>query len=239
MVDVVQLVAAAAGFGPALALMFYTLRDYTFPKVEKPFFDDRKMFAFFALGIVLGMVLFAFEAWGQTVSVTETFLLLVIGFAAMEELLKLVILNWRKFQKKVDTAFYGLSMGLGISATFAFANIYSAALGVEDLQWYELLGFSLLGMMFVPLHGATTALIGVGAARGEAIGYFAEALLIHLSFGLLYESFFLASDLGSPLDTLGFVGLAAAAIIAVYGYFKVHTLSLPALVRDAKRLARS
>src|SRR5512137_1194334 len=118
MVDFLQIAAAVAGFGPAMALLFFTLRNYTYPRVEKPYFDDRKMFGFFALGIVLGMVIFAFESWGSTMASAYTVLGLVLGFAVMEELLKLIILNFPRFQRKIDTAFYGLSLGLGIAATY-------------------------------------------------------------------------------------------------------------------------
>ncbi len=172
MADLLSIASGIAGFGPAMALMFYTLRDYTYPAVEKPFFNDKKIFAFFALGIVIGMLLFAFESWGQTISSTKTLLALIVGFAVMEELLKLVVLNYPKFQRKVDTAFYGLSFGLGISATFTFATIYASALSLETVKAEDMVAFSLLGVQLVLLHGSTTALIGIGVARGNVKAYF-------------------------------------------------------------------
>lgn len=227
-----QIAAAAAGFGPSVLLLYHTLRDYTFPRVEKPFFDDRKAFAFFALGVVLGMLIFAFEDWGSTIAAPETLLALVLGFAVMEELLKLVILNFPRFQRKVDTAFYGLSLGLGISSTFTFATVYVFLLAVEHVQVQEALAVCILGVLFVLLHGSTGALIGVGVARGEVRGYFPEAVLIHILFGLLYESFFVTELVRPPLNL---AGLAGAAAVAVYAYSKVHRQSLPALIEDAKR----
>ena len=235
MVDYIQLAAGIAGFGPAMALLYFTLRKYTYPKIEKPFFDDRKLFAFFALGVVLGMVIYAFEAWGSLISSSYTILLLIMGFALMEELMKLVILNFPRFQKKVDTAFYGLSMGLGIAATYTFASVY---VFLNDLagkpQVADLVAASMLGVLFVLLHGSTTTLIGIGVARGDVNGYFPEALLIHVAFGLLYESFF-AGILSEPWNLIGLVGAAA---VAFYGYRKIHTLSLPVLIQDAKRLSQ-
>ncbi len=235
MVDLLQIAGAAAGFAPAMLLMYYTLRDYTFPRVEKPYFDDRKMFAFFALGVVLGMVLFAFESWGRTIAAAETVLVLIVGFALMEELMKLVILNFPRFARKVDTAFYGLSLGLGISSTFTFATVYVFLLGLEEPQVADAVAVAMLGVLFVLLHGSTTALIGVGVARGDVKGYFPEALLIHIAFGLLYESFFSVEIIEPPLNLVGLVGAAA---VVVYSYQKIHRQSLPALVRDAKRLMK-
>ena len=235
MVDFIQLAAGILGFGPAMTLLYFTLRNYTYPKVEKPFFDDRKLFAFFALGVVLGMLIYAFETWGELISSPYTILLLIMGFALMEELMKLVILNFPRFQKKVDTAFYGLSMGLGIAATYTFASVYVVLNGIEGKpQVADLVVVPMLGVLFVLLHGSTTTLIGIGVARGDVNGYFPEALLIHIGFALMYESFF-AGILSEPWNLIGLVGAAA---IAVYGYRKVHTLSLPVLVQDAKRLSQ-
>jgi len=235
MVDFLQLAAGIAGFGPAMALLYFTVRNYTYPKVEKPFFDDRKLFAFFALGVVLGMVIYAFEAYGGTIASSYTILILIMGFALMEELMKLVILNFPRFQRKVDTAFYGLSMGLGIAATYTFASVY---IFLNDLggkpEVADLVVASMLGLLFVLMHGSTTTLIGIGVARGEVSGYFPEALLIHIGFALMYESFF-AGIISAPWNL---AGLVAAAGIAFYGYRKIHTLSLPVLIQDAKRLAQ-
>ena len=234
MADLVMIVSAVAGFAPAMALMFYTLRDYTFPAVEKPFFDDRKVFAFFALGIVLGMVLFAFEEWGSTASSAETLLVLIIGFALMEESMKLMILNFPRFQRKIDTAFYGVSFGLGISATFTFATIFASALELEDPKVVDMAAYTLLGLQFVLLHGATTGFIGIGVARGEIMPYFSEALLIHIGYNLMMVPFFMYEIVQPPLNLLG---LGAAYVVVIYGYVKLHRLSLPVLIQDAKRLA--
>ena len=232
MVDTLQIAGAVIGFGPAMALMYLTLKDYTWPKAQKPFFDDRKIFMFFALGVVLGMVIFAFESYGKLISSSYTWLVLVAGFALMEELMKLIILNFPRFQKKVDTAFYGLSMGMGIAATYTFAMVYVFLVDVGVAGPIEFGAAFLLGIMFVLLHGSTTTIIGIGVSRGDVKGYFPEALLIHILFALMYESFFVQL-LPQPFNLLG---LAGAAAIAGYGYNKVHKLSLPVLIQDAKRL---
>lgn len=231
MVDILQIVSAIAGFAPPLFLLYYTMRDYTFPKVKEPFFDDSRIFKFFALGIVVGMIYFALEAWGGTLTSEDSIILMVVLFAILEEAIKLVILNYPKFQRKVDTAFIALAFGLGIAMTFTFATVYSTLLDVEDPGAFEMVAYSLLGLQFVFLHGSTTTLIGIGVVRGDVKGYFVEALLIHIGYSLLMIAFF---NYGEPWN---YIGLASASTIVVYGYAKVHRVSLPALVRDAKRLA--
>jgi hypothetical protein len=231
MVDILQIVSAIAGFGPSLFLLYYTVKDYTFPHVKQPFFDDSRIFKFFALGIVIGMVYFALEEWGGSLTSSDSIILLVVLFAILEEAVKLVILNYPKFQRKVDTAFIGLALGLGIAMTFTFATVYSTLLDVEDPGAFEMIAFSFLGLQFVLLHGSTTTLIGIGVVRGDVKGYFVEALLIHIGYSLLMIPFF---NLGEPWN---YMGLAGASAIVVYAYIKIHRLSLPALIKDAKRLA--
>ncbi|MCU0859147.1 MAG: hypothetical protein MUE55_00965 [Thermoplasmata archaeon] len=216
-----------------MALLFFTLKDYTYPAVQQPFFDDRKIFAFFAFGIVIGMVLFAFESWGQTASSTETLIVLIVGFALMECLLKLAVLNLKRFQRKIDTGFYGLSFGLGIAATYTFATVYASALAVADVGVIDMLAFSFLGVQLVLLHGSTTAMIGIGVARGKVKPYLSEALLVHLGYNMFMVPFFMYEIIEPPLN---YLGLVAASAVVIYAYYKVHTLSLPVLIQDAKKL---
>jgi len=230
MFDALQIASAIAGFAPSMGLFYFTLRSYTYPKVKEPYFDDRKVFLFFAFGIVLGMVLFALEEWGGTISSDATIIALVVLFAVMEESMKLVILNFPRFQRRVDTAFYGLSLGLGIAATFTFATVYTSLLSADDPGVFEAVAYSLLGVTLVLLHGSTTALIGIGVVRGDVKGYFSEAVLIHMGYSVLMVPFF---AMGEPYNV---IGLGAATALVVYGYHKVHTLSLPVLIKDAKRL---
>jgi len=227
----VQVVSAAAGFGPSIILLYFTLRNYTTPAVKLPFFDDTKIFKFFALGVVLGMVLYAFEEWGRTIS-GDILIAAVLLFAVMESLLKLIILNFPRFQRKVDTAFCGVALGLGIACTFTFASVYVSLLSVEDPGATEMVLFSLIGLQFVLLHGSTTTMIGIGVVRGEARDYFFQAFLVHLSYSLLMMPFF---QLGAPWN---FMGVGAASMIVVYAYVRVVNTSLPALIADAKRLSQ-
>jgi len=229
MVDSLQITSAIAGFGSSVTLLYFTVSKYTFPKVKEPFFDDSKIFKFFALGIALGMVIFALEEWGR--GVDETLVAFGVLYAVMEELLKLIILNFPRFQRRIDTAFYGLTLGLGIATTYTFASVYVSLLELDNPGLLEMVAFSLIGLQFVLLHGATTTMIGVGVVRRDLKGYFSEALLVHLGYNLLMIPFFNAAE---PWNLMG---LGAASALVVYAYYRIHTQSLPALIRDAKRLA--
>ena len=97
-----MLIAGAIGFAPAMILMFWTLRDYTYPKVEKPFFEDKKAFGLFAVGMVIGVIIYSAQSWFAL-----DLVLIALLFALVEELVKLMILNFSRFQRKLDTSFYG------------------------------------------------------------------------------------------------------------------------------------
>ncbi|HJX04249.1 MAG TPA: hypothetical protein VJ489_00355 [Thermoplasmata archaeon] len=233
MVDILSIVAGVAGFGPSMGLLYYTLRNYTYPKVEKPFFDDRKLFSFFALGIVLGMLIFAFESWGSSVSSDQTLVLLIVLYALMECLMKFVILNFPRFQRKVDTAFYGLSLGLGIASTYTFSTIFfSLASPDVSVGVFEYVAFSLLGLPIVLVHGSTTTFIAIGVVRGDRIPYLSQAILVQLGYNLLMIPFFW----GEPYIYFSLVGATA---VALYSYHKIYTLSLPVLIKDAKRIMKN
>ncbi|MFP4170026.1 MAG: hypothetical protein ACLFUV_03255 [Methanomassiliicoccales archaeon] len=214
------LVAGAAGFGPAIIIMYYTLKDYTYPVVERPFFDDRKAFGIFTIGLVIGTVVFAAQTW-----VSLEVLLVALGFAAMEELLKLVVLNLPRFQGKLDTSFYGLSLGLGMGATMGFGAFYLTIGQVDQLAGGSIVLLSLIGLQFVLLHASTGATIGVGVARGSPWEYFAQAAIVHLGYNLLMIPFY-----QNQWYSLVFFALATV-ILAAY-YLHVYRRMIPTLVEE-------
>jgi hypothetical protein len=221
--DWTMMLAAALGIGPALAMMFWTLRDYTYPKVDRPFFDDRKLFALLAVGMVIGVVVFVLQSYFNL-----GFLLFALLFAVFEELIKLIILNMPRFARKLDTSFYGLSLGLGIGSTMAFGVVFSTIqqwgeLGVET--WLLVI---IVGVQMVLLHASAGAMIGTGTARGEVRGYFAQAGLLHIGYNLL-----MAIPLNFDSVYLRWTGIILATLLVVYYYLQVHRHLLPAVTRDA------
>ncbi len=221
--DWTMMLAAALGVGPALALMFWTLQDYTYPKVERPFFDDRKLFLMLAAGMVIGVIVYVLQSYFDL-----GYLLFALLFAVVEELLKLVILNIPRFARRLDTSFYGLSMGLGIGSTMAFGAVLSTIQqsdGLGAMAWATVI---ILGVQLVLLHGSCGALIGTGSARGEVRGYFAQAGLLHIGFNLL-----MAVPLNFDNIYLAWTGVISATLLVVYYYLQVHRHLLPAVVKDA------
>ncbi|MDD1773476.1 MAG: hypothetical protein LUQ14_02500 [Methanomassiliicoccales archaeon] len=216
-----MLIAGAIGFAPAMILMFWTLRDYTYPKVEKPFFEDKKAFGLFAVGMVLGVAMYAAQSWFplQVVYVA-------LAFALVEELVKLMILNFPRFQRKLDTSFYGLAIGLGIGSTMGFGAAFVGLHFVESVSAWTMLIVVLLAVQLVLLNASTGATIGVGVTRGAPWAFFAQATLVHISYSLLMILFYM-----NP-DVLGYAGFFAALAVVVGYYIYVHSRMLPKVVED-------
>jgi len=236
MVELTDILLAGASFGPALLLMFLTLRDYTFPKVEKPFFDDSKLFMLFTLGIVLGMVFFFIDTV-VTFSVM-TIILVATGIPILQGLIKLSILNWPKFQRKIDTAFYGLALGLGISTTYAFSRMYSvvhdpSTMGLGSTDALSMALIIMMGVQIVLIQGSTTGLIAIGCARGQPWSYFAYAMMYALGYSFLLYGSAVAADVAGDLAATGVI--LAAWLVSAYSYWHIYVIDYPNLIDDAKR----
>ncbi|NLK25893.1 MAG: hypothetical protein GX307_04875 [Euryarchaeota archaeon] len=215
-------IAAAIGFAPAIALMLWTLQDYTYPRIERPYFSDPTLFGLFAAGIIIGVILHA-------VSVFFSFEYLVIGFL-LEEAVKLLILNLPRFQRRADVPFYGFGLGAGMASALAFGavNIVLTRSSPDALSLIILIIFSI---MLSLLHISTGTTIGIGVARGRPFAFFSQAAMVHLAFVLLLLPFQQIPISGeSALAYLLFI--VAALFIATYYYF-IHKRVLPEYVKDA------
>ncbi len=220
-------IAAAVGIAPALALMYWSLRSYTYPKVKQPFFDDRVVFTYLAIGLVIGVVVYATQSFFDM-----SFLLFALLFAVLEEMIKLVLLNLRRFRGKLDTQFYGLTIGLGIGGAMGFGAVFQSMpvlnFGETSVAVLNAIILVVLAVQFSLLHGATGAIIGVGVARSKPFSYFSQAVLYHLAFNLLMIGFYL--PLATPFNYIAFV---AATVIVVYAYWQVHFRILPNTISEA------
>ncbi|MDR0888110.1 MAG: hypothetical protein LBM39_02870, partial [Candidatus Methanoplasma sp.] len=108
MVDLMY-VAAVMAFAPTLILMYVVLKNYTYPKVEQPFFSDPTLFGLFAVGLIAGTLLFAAYTWFDPSN-----MIYMILFAAIQCFALVAIINLKRFHGKSDSVFYGFGLGLGV-----------------------------------------------------------------------------------------------------------------------------
>ncbi len=219
--DYTSYVAAAIGFAPPLALLLLTLQRYTYPKVERPYFSDPKLFGMFTVGIVIGAVLYA-------VSIFLSLEYALVGFL-LEESVKLMIINLPRFQRRADTPFYafGLSAGMATALAYGVVNRALVQTGFDPLAIVVMIVYSI---MVALLQISTGTTIGMGVARGTPWPFFAQAVVVHLAFVLMLapsSTAFIGSGL---VATLLFV--TALVFVSAY-YYYVHHRMLPQYVKEA------
>jgi hypothetical protein len=221
------MIAGAIGFAPALALMFYTLKNYTYPAVERPFFDDRRVFFMFAVGIMVGVILATVEYIFSSTDVGSLMLYAVL-FALVEELAKFVILNMRRFLQKLDTTFYGVTLGLGIGSTTGFGAVFFTLNALHgDVGVLDYAFLILLAIQLVLLHGSTTTTIAIGSARGNPWPFLTQAVMVHLAVNLLMVPYYLGEN------PLGFISFGLSLGFLVMYYRHLYGTMIPDVVSEA------
>lgn len=222
--------AGLLGLGPALALMFYTLRNYDYPYVEKALFSDRRLFASFAVGMVAGTASAALTYFLLPASDFALILVVLLLVALFDELFKMVYLNLRTLRGRFDATFYGAALGLAMggssSMAFAYVALGTLGLGTVTVAFSLAVALSLVGVEFF-----AGSLLGSGAANGRMVQPLGEALaartLVAVPLALL---------LSPPDATVGW----AAGVLAVGGglglAWMAHATVLPeALPQDVRR----
>ncbi|MFQ5837942.1 MAG: hypothetical protein ACE5HJ_04090 [Thermoplasmata archaeon] len=229
--------AAAVGIGPALLLMFYSLRRYEYPYVKKALFRNDRLFLSFAIGMIFGVasaVLFnAFR-----IELFTTALIVLLAMALFDESFKLVYLNLKTFQKKFDTVFYGSSLGLGMAATFSMALAFQTFVNPTDP--FNPIGVLLLVTLSIALnslHFFTGTIIAAGSAKGRLWRSYLQSLGSRTVFALLMAPFLAPSQVANRAVLVAF--LLAATAFALFLFWEAHSLVIPgSLPADVRRKLR-
>ena len=225
-----MILSAIIGFGAVFALMYLVLKKYTYPAVEQPFFSDPTFFKLMTLGLVAGtgiLVAYTFfqEAWAV--------IWLALMFAVLFELVKLVILNLKRFHGKSDTLFYGFGLGIGIGGAFAFGFLFYASSGVSEVVGNDVLMWLLFGVIAVQtvmLNAATGMTVGEGIARRRPFEFLVQALIISVAYQLLMSQVWAGH---SEMMTYAFLIIAFLLSLG-YFYHIVYT-KLPRVIREVLR----
>ncbi|MDW5564102.1 MAG: hypothetical protein SA339_12855 [Methanomassiliicoccus sp.] len=219
--DFTSYVAAAIGFAPPIALMLWTLQRYTYPKVERPYFSDPRLFGMFTVGIVIGALLYLVSIF---LSAEYAF----VGFL-LEEAVKLMIMNMPRFQRRADTPFYafGLSAGMATALAYGVINRALTMTGFDALAITIMVAYSIMTALLQISTGTT---IGMGVARGTPWPFFGQAVVVNLAYVLMLAPSSTAFVGSGAMASVLFV--AAFVFVALY-YYYVHQKMLPLYVREA------
>lgn len=221
--------AAVIGIAPAMIFMYTVLRKYTYPAVDRPFFNDPTFFGLFVVGMIAGTILFSVSTWFQLGTVVNAIL-----FAVLEAMIILVVLNLRRFHGKSDTLFYGYGMGLGFGATMSMGMTYyliniatgsGGSFGVTD---YIIL--IVMAISKTMILGAVGLNIGEGVARLRLVEFTAQAIFFNMIYQLVTVLWLIY-----PEQSYGYLALAAALVLAAVYFYKTSFRDIPKVVRDVLR----
>lgn len=223
--------AALIGLGSALVLMYAVLRNYTYPKIEEPFFSDPTLFKIFTVGLFEGTLLFVLYTYlWQFFTVVGLGFVVAILFGAIIEFAKLVTLNLKRFSGISDTIFYGFGLGLGLGAAMAFGMVYYWLKGELDVT--STIMVVMLALQYLLIGAANGVVVGEGVARRKPMEFTLQAVLYSAAFHLIIIPFYMETD----VIWIKYVALIAASALAVFIFYRAIYRRLPKVVDDVLKM---
>ncbi|MBR4685283.1 MAG: hypothetical protein IKP04_01995 [Candidatus Methanomethylophilaceae archaeon] len=219
-------IALLIGFAPVFILMDTILKNYTYPRVETPFFKDTTFFGLFTVGIVEGAVMaVVISLLGLLESSFSIMYMVMMAFVELMAIV--VVMNLKRFRGKSDSIFYGYGMGLGMAGGMASGFVYlmlmasSEGLDPTMVVMAVILSF---GISLIFSSGGTN--IGEGIARHMPMQYLMQGAIPLVAFNMIF----------AILPTTGgivYVGaLLLMLLIGAYFFHKNLFVNLPNVVRD-------
>ena len=222
--------AMVLGIGPALAMMYLIVRNYTYPKVEQPFFSDASFFLLFFVGLVAGSALFfAMRVLGFASNIIYMVLMSVIEVMAM-----VVIMNLKRFRGKSDSVFYGYALGLGIASGMSMGICYSMAALLGDIGLdASIVILFVIAITIVLIMGACGTNVGEGIARHRVMEFSLQALLLLVAYNMLLTGLIQNGDSGGVM----FYACAILMVVLSVAYFyRTLMIKLPGVVREVLKM---
>jgi hypothetical protein len=220
---------------PIFIILFYAVKNY------ENYFEDRHFFFALLTALILSILAgfihiltlanipFFFDVVGLIV--------IVIGLAIFETLVKLVFVNLPRFERKYDTTFYGAAFGFGFASFIVIAITYiniSTDFGVSAVKILSLILFS-LSMVFI--QGALGIYLGYGVHKQELFRYSFYSVLIQSPFNFIIVMWYLLIWV-FPAESgweLTMIALFYAFGIFYYMYNNILPQALPENLRKHRR----
>ena len=226
--DMIFGLAMVLGIGPALILMYLGVRNYTYPRVEQPFFSDPRFFMLLVVGMIAGSVLFfALRVLGFTTNVVYMVLMAVIEVMAM-----VVVMNLKRFRGQSDSIFYGYALGLGMSCGLSTGIVFMVASTIETID-ASVAVIVLMSVSFSLMLGAVGTTVGEGIARHRVMEFALQAAIPAIIFNiLLWVLFQNPEDYG----VLYYVCLVVMVAVSAYMFYRTMYRRLPQIVREVLKM---
>jgi len=152
------------GIIPALILLFLSIKGW------QGKFTEKTLFIMFIVGIIAGF----FVAIIQSQIIFTIELLIIYPF--IEQIVKTMILNLRRFQGKQETIVYGLGLGLGFGSIYPPASLLLLSSNIDASSDVLFILAGSIGLVF--LHGISGAIIGYGIYQQKLPKYYIVAVVL-------------------------------------------------------------
>lgn len=224
--DLVMGIAMVVGIAPALALMFLGVRNYTYPKVEQPFFSDPTFFLLFVVGLIEGAIVFVV----MRIMNAPSSIIMMVLLAVIQILVMVVVMNLRRFRGKSDSVFYGFALGLGNACGFATGFcflIYGVLTDADVSIGPSFVVLVLLSVSMALIMGACGTNVGEGIARHRVMEFSLQALLPMVAYNMLLCGAILNGD-----SYLFYAFLVLMLVLGAVYYYYIMMRKLPNIVRE-------
>ena len=226
--DMIFGLAMVLGIGPALILMYLGVRNYTYPRVEQPFFSDARYFMLLVVGMIAGSVLFfALRVLGFTTNVVYMVLMAVIEVMAM-----VVVMNLKRFRGQSDSIFYGYALGLGMSCGLSTGIVFVVASTIETID-ASVAVIVLMSVSFSLMLGAVGTTVGEGIARHRVMEFALQAAIPAIIFNILLWVLFQNPE---NYGVLYYVCLVVMVAVSAYMFYRTMYQRLPQIVREVLKM---
>ena len=221
--------AMLLGIAPALFFMFLVVRNYTYPRVEQPFFSDPTFFMLFVVGLVAGSILF----FALTAFKLATNIIYMALMAAIEMMAILVVMNLKRFRGVSDSVFYGYALGLGMASGLSTGFCFTMASIVESID-VSIVTLLVISVSLTLILGACGTNVGEGIARNLPMQYVLQGLLPLVAFHMVFTVVLHGGDWGGEIVYYACQALMLV-LSAVYFYYNMY-VRLPGVVRDVLKM---
>ena len=138
----------------------------------------------FVIGIIAGFLTVIIEGLTELPREFVSIVIFVIIFSFLEQIIKTMILNLKRFQDKPATIFYGFSLGLGFGSIYPLFLMISLS---SELEFYVYITILVGSIGLILLHGLTGLLIGYGIYKGKLMNYYIFGVIILIIANILIK----------------------------------------------------
>jgi hypothetical protein len=209
--------------------MYLVIRNYTYPKVEQPFFSDPSFFGLFIIGLIEGSVLYVALNLFKFAS-NPVYMVL---FAAVELMAMLVVMNLRRFRGKSDSVFYGYAIGLGMSSGLATGICFALAKFVESID-ASAVTIIVISVSLALILGACGTNVGEGIARHLPMQFLLQGLVLLVAYNLLFTVVLQGGELGGEI--VYYVCQVLMLLVAAFYFYRIMYVKLPGVVNDVLKM---